>query len=372
MFDFLKKSWYQKNNMETSSLPLYELIIVLLNLIGITIAWVITFFQNELLFLSPMIVIYLCLANNHEITANLVKGCPVLYRSNKYLFYKYASFLIIKINILLFMLVPYLLSSIIMNLFTGNILFIFYLLSILLSEFQLIIINSFQMKSNVLFTSLTIFTIIGNILALNNYINRVCIIYLFFVNILIFIFSLKPISQYVYQSINYNNIQGPLFLSIFKKAILYKYKENLIVLCIYMIYFFLAVKYNFFSGIIPLIAIFVIFEMEVHLQITTNNRNYNNSRVLFLSNSQWFKKIFFGNFFYKIIGYIIVNFVLIMYLLVIGKINYLQTFLTYIFIILITIFCTVKEELLLSEKRRTPTFLEEYIIMILAVCLFII
>lgn len=38
MFDFLKKSWYQKNNMETSSLPLYELIIVLLNLIGITIA----------------------------------------------------------------------------------------------------------------------------------------------------------------------------------------------------------------------------------------------------------------------------------------------------------------------------------------------
>lgn len=243
-----------------------------------------------------MIVIYLCLANNHEITANLVKGCPVLYRSNKYLFYKYASFLIIKINILLFMLVPYLLSSIIMNLFTGNILFIFYLLSILLSEFQLIIINSFQMKSNVLFTSLTIFTIIGNILALNNYINRVCIIYLFFVNILIFIFSLKPISQYVYQSINYNNIQGPLFLSIFKKAILYKYKENLIVLCIYMIYFFLAVKYNFFSGIIPLIAIFVIFEMEVHLQITTNNRNYNNSRVLFLSNSQWFKKIFLETF----------------------------------------------------------------------------
>lgn len=84
------------------------------------------------------------------------------------------------------------------------------------------------------------------------------------------------------------------------------------------------------------------------------------------------QKNFFGNFFYKIIGYIIVNFVLIMYLLVIGKINYLQTFLTYIFIILITIFCTVKEELLLSEKRRTPTFLEEYIIMILAVCLFII
>lgn len=155
-------------------------------------------------------------------------------------------------------------------------------------------------------------------------------------------------------------------MSVFQDKTLDKLFEFVLV----FIYIWLAHKFKIVTSILPLVALYVLFECLLYLQsIFTKDTNFC-ARALFLQGSKRkFWKLFYGNVMYQTLHCIILLGVTVV-ILVCYKVFYIRQFiLVSAYIVGILSYATYLERDISVIKNKRPYFWEEYLLLILVTLL---
>lgn len=349
-------------------MPLFEIICILLVFLGICFSLIIFILPNSFRNYANVLLIYIFLGNNASLLLKYIESSSNIYKNKISNFIKYKFFLLINMNHLIFMLIPFISFSLILSI-TLNDLYDF--INIMIITFAFLNILHFTHKNFLQ----KIYMITSILIILSTFIRETFFIKVLLLILISLIFShLTLLSTFVeYKNPMKYNLHTNIYILFFINNILNRKLENLFYTIIFISYTYIIIKYNSNVSIFSLASIFTIFNGIVHTQIIMGKKNANLSRSLFLSNSKnKIKRVIFGNFFYKNIYIFFLPIIIFPILLIFNRLNIVQLILNYMWMIILLFYFSYLDKKISINKKKRPTFWEEYLLLAITIIIMLI